>query len=139
MSGWRGANVGDQRSSRSDLPIVRSFDRRFPVRHHLIELLLQIIPLRGIEVVEGLVVVAVEGGGLLALELFQSAAVPEPQVISQLADRMLSFARSPVRLVRGESGNGDPLWDEPLCLIVGRVQLCKQNAAQRGGLLLVLR
>jgi len=88
--------------------------------------------LGGGEVVEGLVVVAVEGGGLFALELGERAVVPVPEVVGELAYRVIAFARSPLGLFGGEALDGDVGGDVPIFFGVARAELLKEDSAKGG-------
>ncbi len=67
------ADMRDERRIGGELCIVGSFDGFVPVGEHLIEFLHQVVPLRGREVVEGLVIVAIEFLIFLALEVIERA------------------------------------------------------------------
>src|SRR5580698_8886624 len=113
--------------------IVGGFNGLFPVGEHLVEFLHQVVPLRGGEIVKGLVVVSIEGRGLLALERCERAVVPIPDVVGKLADGVVALAGAPFGLVGGEACDGDVCRNKPIFLIVGGVKLLKQDSAQGGG------
>jgi hypothetical protein len=62
-----------------------------PVSQHLVELFDKIVPLCSCEIVASLLVVSLEGSGLLAFELRQSAGVPVAKVVGQLLTEWLPF------------------------------------------------
>ena len=111
----------------------------FDIGHHLVELMDGVVPLLRVEVVEGLVVVAAELRGFFAVEVLQRALIPEDQVIGELADGVVALAVGPARLLRCEVGDSDVGADEPVALVMGAVQLVKQDGFQRRCGLLRLR
>src|SRR5581483_6935965 len=124
----------DMRNLRGELLqglVVGSFHELLQVGHHLVELPGGLAPLFGVEVIEGLVVVAVEFGLGFAGELGQLATVPEEQMISELPDRVIAAGVLPVRLIGGEPCQGHIDRHEPILLVMRGPQLLEQYAAKR--------
>jgi hypothetical protein len=90
------------------------------------------------EIVEGLVVVSIEGSFLLTLEAAQRAVILIPVMVGQLACGVVAFPGAPFGLFGGEARDRDACRDEPIFLVVGGVQLLQQYTAKGGGRLLVL-
>src|SRR4029079_1864339 len=86
------ADVRDGRRPLGKLRFVCSLDRLLPLGAHGVEVLLRLRPLRGVEAVERLVVVAAELRRRLALELRELLAIPEDEVRGELADGVVALA-----------------------------------------------
>ena len=96
-------------------------------------------PLRGVEVIEGFVVVAAEGLGLFAFQVGEFAGVPEEKVVGELAYGVVGGSwvvgaafggGDPARLLGGEAGDGGVDGDEPLGFVVGRAELGEEEGFQ---------
>src|SRR6185437_9170655 len=125
------ADMRDQRRALGKVRVTGVLDRGFPVGQFLVQLLHQIVPLCGIEFVEGLVVVAIEFFRLLALELLQRARIPIPDVIRKLAHQVSVLARRfPLRLFRCHAVDRDRHGHEPVLSIVRAAELLQQHSAQ---------
>lgn len=125
-------DVGDGGGHQRQLLVVGGFDQFLEIGHHLIELLHRVRPLFVVELGESLVVVPAELRGRLSFEPEQVLAIPEEQVIGELAGRMPSAARLPTGLFGGESVDGGIDRHEPIGFVVGGLELVEQEAAQRG-------
>jgi hypothetical protein len=70
----------------------------FDLVHPLVELVHEVVPGFGVELVEGLVV----GAGVLfraSFQSFQTPAIPEHQVMGKLANEVMAFAVAPIGLL----------------------------------------
>lgn len=133
-----GADVGDERGVGGQLLVIFGFDGFFDFGKHSVEFLDGLGPLGGVEVVEGLVVIAAEGLGFFAFEVGELAGVPEEKMVGELAYGVDVFGGGPLGLVGGEVGYGDVGGDEPVFFVVGGAELLEEDAAEGGGRLLVL-
>jgi hypothetical protein len=124
-----GADVRDGGCPFGELRVSRRLDGLLKVRHHLIELVNGLVPRLRVEVVEGLVVVAVEFCRRVAAEILKRPLVPEDQVIGELADGVVALAVRPSRLFRRDVGDGDVAADEPVALVMRAVKLGAQDGA----------
>ena len=119
MVGVVGADVRDDRGVFGELLVVGGFDGLLPIGHDLVELVNERVPLLGVVVVEGLVVIAAEGRGLFAFEPGERGGVPEDEVVSELPDGVVPFAIGPLGLVGGKTLDSDVAGDEPIFFVVG--------------------
>src|SRR5580765_3099207 len=129
-----GTNASGLRSPFLELLLVRGLDEFLQIAHHLVELLDCIVPLLGVEVIEGLVIVPAELLFRLALELHQLPLIPEQQMIGQLPNRMIPTAIFPGGLLGGNTVHRYIDGYEPVFLVMSSVQLLQQDASQRDGL-----
>ena len=79
-------DVRDFRSPSLQLLVISGFEKVFQFGHPLVELLDRVVPLLGIKVVKGFVIVAAELLFGFSLELGQFLFVPEQQMIGQLSE-----------------------------------------------------
>ncbi len=70
-------DVRDFRSPSLQLLVISGFEKVFQFGHHLVELLDRVVPLLGIKVVKGFVIVAAEFLFGFSLELGQFSPIPE--------------------------------------------------------------
>ena len=86
---------------------------------YFVELLDGVVPRLGIEFVEGFVVVSAEFRDRLPGEFRQLAAVPEQEVVSELADGVIAAAVFPVCLLGRQAFDGHIDRHEPILFRVG--------------------
>ena len=117
---------------------VAGFDRFFPVRHDLIQLLDGSGPGRLRKGGKGLVVVTAEGGGFGAVEMIQLGAAPKEDMIGQFAHGVGGVGGFPHGLLGGETFDGDGNGNIPVFLVPGVAELFQEDRA-KGYLLFFLR
>jgi hypothetical protein len=105
MIGIVGADISDGGRPLCQLLVVGGFDKFLEVGHHLVELGDGVFPLLVVEFHEGLVVVAGVFIRRPSLELDEGVAIPEQQMIGQLAGGVAPGGRLPAGLLGGESVN----------------------------------
>lgn len=136
-----GADVGDRGGPLLEVGVVGGLHEVLEVGEDLIELLDGEGPGGGVELVEGLLVGAVVGGGLWVLHVGEHILVPEEEVVGEHADGMVGRCGifggrgwwDPAGLLGGESGDGGVDGDEPLGLVVGGAELLEENGAEGSG------
>src|SRR6185369_15174832 len=128
-----GSDVSDNGGVLGNGGVVGCLEGFFPFSHDLIELLDEIGPLLGSEVVEGLVVVAAELAGLFTFKPHERPLVPEDEVVGELAYGVIPFAVGPLRLIGGEAGDGSVAGGEPVLGVMGGAELFEKDAFERGG------
>src|SRR6476620_167670 len=121
------ADVRDTGSPLLHLGIIGGLDSFLPIGQNLIQLLHRLVPLFGVVVVEGVVVLAAVLHRRLAFELGQFLLVPEDEVVRQLSHRMVALTVRPLGLFSRESIYRGLRRHEPFSLVVGRAQLLEQN------------
>ena len=109
---------------------IRIFDRLFPGRQNIVQLLHCGIPALAVKAVESFFVVAAEFRGLLTLEFRQLLQVPEDQMIGKLPDGMISAAVPPARLFRRKPLQCRVCGHKPVFLVVSDSQLLEQDALE---------
>jgi hypothetical protein len=127
-----GTNASYRGGPQLKLLVVSGLDSFLPFGEDFVELLDDVGPLGGVEVVEGLVVVAAEFGWLLALEAGQRFTVPEEEMIGELAYGVVAGAGGPLCLFGGKAFDGNVDGDEPVLLGVGGAELVKEDASEGG-------
>lgn len=141
MVGVVGGQVGDGAGIPGEVGVAGVLDPGFDLAHGPVDAGHDLVPLGGVEAVEGFLVVGDRRAGLFAAHFGQGAGVVEEQVMREHADGVVSvgvqlaggISRHPARLLRGEPGDGGVERGKPLGLVVGVVQLLKQRAAQGNG------
>lgn len=136
-----GADVGDRGGPLLEVGVVGGFDEVLEVGEDLVELLDGGGPGGGVELVEGLLVGAVVGGGLGVLHAGERLLVPEEEVVGEHADGVVGRCGifgclgwgDPAGLLGGEAGDGGVDGDEPLGLVVGGAELLEEDGAEVGG------
>src|SRR5215470_4021425 len=109
-----GAHVRDLVGKLLERGVIHAFYHVLHLGHHLVQLLYGFFPGFVVEFVEGFLVVAAELFRFLAFESLQRTAVPEPQVISELADGVIPFCVFPLGLFGGDAVERYVGGDEPL-------------------------
>ena len=141
MVGVVGADVSDRGGPLLEVGVVGGLDEVLEVGEDLIELLDGGGPGGSVELVEGLLVGAVVGGGLWVLHVGEHILVPEEEVGGEHADGVVGWCGifgdlggwDPVGLLGGEAGDGSVDGDEPLGLVVGGAELLEEDGAEVGG------
>jgi len=136
-----GADVGDRGGPLLEVGVVGGLDEVLEVGEDLVELLDGGGPGGCVELVEGLLVGAVVGGGLGIPHVEEHIPVPEEEVVGEHADGMVGRCGifvglgwgDPVGLLGGEAADGGVDGDEPLGLVVGGAELLDEDRAEVGG------
>ena len=117
--------------------IVGLLDGFLPFFHYLSQFLNGRGPRSFREIVEGLVVVAVEFIRRPSIKFIQRLFIPEPDMIGQLSDGMAGVVGFPHGLFGGDAFDAFHDRDEPVGLIVGCAKLLEQDGFEcRRGFLL---
>ena len=130
MIGVVRADVGNGCCIPGQFVLRHFFDLGFEVFHHSIEPLHDVIPMGGVEVVKGLVVVR-GVGRFFSAQAGEDVLVPKDEMISEHADGVigigvelaLGVVRDPLRLLGREAGDGGVHGGEPFGCVMGSVQL----------------